>query len=122
MGGGAPPPLSVQSCDGNVAPAGGSAGFSVVDYAKASPPRSAMNVPLYARADVKPSYQQELMDAAMAVGVTNLPLPSGKAIKEFGYFLTNDMCHYKDKYMVEDDSKPLHESAPPPVHAAGERG
>ena len=68
------------------------------------------------------SYQQDLMDAAMAVGVTNLPLPSGNSIKEFGYFLTNDMCHYKDRYMVEDTSKSLHEKAPPAGRARAARG
>ena len=122
VGGGAPPPLSAQSCDGGVAPAGGSAGFSAVDYAKASPAQSAMNVPLYAQVDAKPSYQQDLMDAAMAVSVTNLPLPSGKSIKEFAYFCNNDVCHHKDRYMVENKSAaPSHERAPPLAGPAGER-
>ena len=122
MGGGAPPPLSVNSCDGNVAPAGGSAGFSAVDYAKASPAQSSMSVPLHAHVDAKPNYQQDLMDAAMAVSVTNLPLPSGKSIKEFAYFCNNDVCHHKDRYMVENKSAaPSHERAPPLAGPAGER-
>ena len=84
-------------------PAGGEHGYSRTDHANAAPAISTMSIPLFSTKDdplPTTEFDKQIYEAALELGKTNLPLPSGQARKEFTQFRMRDVCNKKNRWMI----------------------
>ncbi len=84
-------------------PAGGKHGYSSTDHANDAPAISTMSIPLFSRKDdpvPTTEFDKQIYQAALELGRTNLPLPSGQVRKEFTQFRMRDVCNKKNRWMI----------------------